>query len=60
MTRAVSDCRCTFGDGDLLSSPDCGSRHPLGRVASSRGIRMTVRRCCARFSFHGSGRADCG
>jgi hypothetical protein len=35
MTRAVSDCRCTFGDGDLLSSPDCGSRHPLGRVASS-------------------------
>lgn len=60
MTRAASDCGWTFGDGDLLSSPDCGSRHPLGRVASSRGIRMSVRRCCARFRFYGSRRADRG
>lgn len=38
MARAVSDGWCTFGDSELLGSPDCGRRHLLGRVASRRNL----------------------
>jgi hypothetical protein len=40
MTRAVSDGRCAFGDGDLLGSPDSGSRHHLGGVANRRNLMI--------------------
>lgn len=38
MTRAVSDSGWAFSDSNLLGSPDCGSRHLLGRVAKRRNF----------------------